>query len=215
MADSRRGGKRWRPIQAIVVATAGGGVILSAVYGYERAILKAREHGISSRGAAPASFLQVEAPGVTRPPTVTAATTRLGDDEQIIGVEVAGRSRAYRLGALRGRTNHVVNDLIDGTPVSVAYCDISRCVRVYTDPEIDVPLDVRVGGLYVVDGGEMVLKVDGRYYFQRSGHAVELGTGPGSIPYRRIEPILTTWGEWVRRHPTTDVYEGRATATTP
>ena len=202
-------------IGTLGLALAGAAVAVAVPYGFERIGLMARERGTSVRRAAPDPFVQVSVPGVTRPPTASAERASLRGDEEVIGVVVGGRARAYRLGALEVRTNHVVNDLIGGTPISVTYCDISRCLRVYTEPTMNTPLDIEVGGLHVVDGGEMVLKVAGKYYFQRSGLALGVGPGSGLLPYGLIEPARTTWREWVRRHPETDVFEGRSSAETP
>jgi hypothetical protein len=125
------------------------------------------------------------------------------DDEEVIGVEVGGRARAYRLDAFRDRTRHLVNDWIAGVPLSVAYCDLSDCVRVYTDPRGSAPLDIAVAGRF---DGEMVVKLGGVLYFHKSGTPMEPGAGP--LPFELLSPTRTTWKEWARRHPETDVYEG-------
>ena len=94
--------------------------------------------------------------------------------------------------------------------MTVAYCDITECIRVYTDPEGSAPLGLSVGGLYLDNGHhQMVVKLDGRFYFHKSGKPIEPGSGLASISYDLIEPTRTTWKEWVRRHPDTDVYTGR------
>jgi hypothetical protein len=121
---------------------------------------------------------------------------------------LGGRARAYRLEALNGRTTHVVNDLLGGVPISVTYCDMTDCVRAYTDTRGTAPLGFSVGGLYVDNGPEMVLKLDGAYYFQKSGKLIEPSSGPAAIPYDLVEPTRTTWKEWVKRHPDTDAFTG-------
>lgn len=145
-------------------------------------------------------------PGIDRPATVEAGASGLRADEEVIGLEVGGRARAYRLDALRDRSRHLVNDLIGGVPVAVAYCDLNNCVKAYTGRDGRGPLEMSIGGLY--EGREMVLDVGGALYFQESGAALAPGTGPAVIPLDRLSPTRTTWGEWKRLHPSTDVYEG-------
>ena len=56
------------------------------------------------------------------------------DDTLVIGIESGGRSRAYMLSAFTRPDEHVCNDLIDGVPVTVTYCDLDDCVRLFTAP---------------------------------------------------------------------------------
>jgi hypothetical protein len=95
--------------------------------------------------------------------------------------------------------------MIGGVAVSVAYCDLSRCVRVYTDPRVSAPLEIEVAGTL---NREMVIKLGGRFYFQRSGEAVKTTGRPGAIPYALLTPTLVKWQDWTRDHPQTDVYVG-------
>lgn len=181
-------------------------VTVAGIYGFEWLKLHSTRWDVSF-GKGPASpFRKFAMPGVFRPRAVRAADSTLGDGEEVIGVEVGGRARAYRLDALRDRSRHLVNDLVGEVPVSVAYCDLSECVSAYTGREGEGPLDVSVGGLY--GGREMVLDVGGTLYFQLSGAPIEPGPGPRSIPLESMATTRTTWGEWRRRHPETDIYEG-------
>ena len=192
---------------AIVLAGAGGcwTVAVAGIYGFEWARL--RLEPAARVGDGPVDPLRKFAmPGVVRPPAVDAGASGLVDDEPVIGVEVSGRARAYRLGALRDRSSHVVNDLVGEVPVTVSYCDLSDCVKGFTGPSGQGPLDVAVGGLY--RGREMILESGGRLYFQESGAAASPEPGPSSIPLNSLAPERTTWGEWKRRHPSTDVVEG-------
>ena len=195
-------------LKVVGAAIAAGAALIPSIYAFERVSLSASRDGISTHTAPPQPFVQVEAPGLLRPPTSGVEGSGMRDDDEVIGIEVGGRARCYWLGALGNRTNHVVNDLIGGIPVSVAYCDITNCVRVYTDPNGITPLGFGVGGLFIGDGPEMVVKLDGDFYLQKSGKRIKPGPGPAGIPYDLIEPTRTTWKEWVRRHPQTDVYAG-------
>ena len=64
----------------------------------------------------------------------------------------------------------VLVSLSGGVPASVAYCNLSDCLRVYTDPQASAPLRIEVAGQ--LNGG-LVLAIGGSYYFQNSGRPVE------------------------------------------
>jgi hypothetical protein len=113
---------------------------------------------------------------------------------------VAGRHRAYVVSALTAVHKHVVNDLLGGVPVAVAYCDRTDCAAAYTGAGAD-PLKVSVGGWTESDG--MLVKVGKHRYTQRTGRPVSPGA-PG-FPYQVVEVEKTTWAEWRAAHPDTDV----------
>jgi hypothetical protein len=142
---------------------------------------------------------------IVRPAVLEAAKATLRPDDLVIGVEVGGRTRAYRLSAFDHPVGHLVNDMIGGVAVSVAYCDLSRCLRVYTDPAGTAPLDIEVAGIL---DREMVMKMGGRFYFQRSGEPVEPSDCPPAIPCDQVSPTVARWKDWTRDHPQTDVYVG-------
>ena len=190
-----------------ILAVAGSSwcVVILGIYGYEWLALRLGQFhaAVGDRPFDP--FRKFTMSGIVRPEAVQAGASELRDDEEVIGFVVGGRARAYRLDALRDRSSHIVNDLVGDLPVTVAYCDLSDCVRAYTARD-GGPLDVSVGGLY--GGRDMVLDVGGRLYFQESGAALSPGVGPSAIPLERLSPTRATWAEWKRLHPETDVYEG-------
>jgi len=53
------------------------------------------------------------------PALTTAAKAELADGEQVIGVEIDGRARAYPVGVLS--THEIVNDTIRGRPFAVTW----------------------------------------------------------------------------------------------
>src|SRR5437879_4188705 len=120
--------------RAMTVGLVGAGALVPLTYGWERLSLSMSQNRFVIGDAPSEPFFKVEFAGLIRPPTSGVEGSGMRDDDQIIGVEVGGRARAYRLDALRSRTRHVVNDLLGGVPVSVSYCDITDCVRAYTDP---------------------------------------------------------------------------------
>jgi hypothetical protein len=179
-------------------------VAVTAVWWFERSDLRSKQNAVTynTRDIGP-DFRKTAAPSIRLPPVVKAVDASLDAEEEVIGVVFEGKARAYRLNALRDRDHHVVNDVVGGVPVSVAFCDLNNCVRVYTDPRgpRSEPLDVASAG--VVDGA-MVVTIDGTLYLQESGLPME--PGQAAMPYTAITPERVSWAEWSRRHPDTEVF---------
>jgi hypothetical protein len=140
-----------------------------------------------------------------RPPTIEASQAAAWLGEPVIGVEASGKARAYRVKAFDDASGHLVNDLIGDVPVSVAHCNLDGIARVYAGPLGRDVLDIEVAGLL---NRQMVIKFGGVFYYNASGMPVETDGNARPIPYRRLEPALTTWGKWVRQHPHSDLFVG-------
>ena len=201
-----------RPTRVVLAAVGAFAVVAAAAYALEAMALRSAQSGVTfdMRPELPGSWLRAEAAGIRTPPVVAAEAAGLDDAEEVVGVVVNGAARAYRLGALRDPRRHVVNDLVGGAPVSVAYCDRTDCIRTYTGPGAE-PLRVGIAGLR--DGG-LVVKLDGVYYDHRSGRVVEGPPGAAPLVLDRVPWTRTTWGRWRREHPATDVSVGTAAAPT-
>src|SRR5262245_4440573 len=142
-------------------------------------------------------------PGKVRPPTVPAAAAGLPDDEPVIGVTAKRTPRAYVRKAFAGMPNHVVNDVVGDTPVTVTH--FNGCTRVYTGPGTE-PLRIMTGGL--ADG--LLLCVDGGFYDQATGQAFKRPDA-GPLPYELFGFEEMTWAKWRAAHSDTDVYLGAPT----
>jgi hypothetical protein len=46
-------------------------------------------------------------------------------------------------------------------------------------------------------------------YFHKSGKEVEPANDAPTLPYPLITPTVTTWNEWVTKHPDTRIYIGK------
>jgi len=149
---------------------------------------------------------------ISRPPSVAASEAKLHADELVIGVEVGGNAHAYRFKGFERKSGHLVNDVVGEVPVSVAYCDLTDCLRVYSDPHAGEPLDLTVAGVL---NGEMIIRHGGRMYYHKSGRQVDPGHGPASLPYQIIASTVTTWKEWTARHPDTQVFLGEREDVSP
>jgi hypothetical protein len=104
------------------------------------------------------------------------------------------------LKALAPEENHVVNDMIQGQPVSVTYCNRTGCVRAFTQDSSE-PLDIGVGGYH--EG--LLLNVGDELYRQKTGVAM---SGDKELPFSILPHEMTTWGSWRMNHLDTEIFIG-------
>jgi hypothetical protein len=141
---------------------------------------------------------EFDGPLIQNPPIIPGDDARVKDAAGVIGVAVKGHYRAYRIAGMCMAETHVVNDVVESVPVTVTYCDLRQCARVFTRAgESGEPLDVRVRGY--VDQQGLLLKINGAVLPQESD----------VIPLDRLEIEVTTWAEWKTAHPDSDIYLGR------
>lgn len=152
---------------------------------------------------------QLSIPGVKRPAIVSAEEAPLADDELVIGVTVGDHHRAYRMTAfwppkdmslsgpndpkLQRLQGHIVNDMINDTPVTITHCVRTQCTRVLTDPLLDAPLPIRLGGF---KDREMLLLIGE----ERFAHSTP------TLPYADQQYSVVEWRQWRKWYPNTDVY---------
>jgi hypothetical protein len=216
-----------RNVLAVLLAVEAGVIVL--VIAYARASHQADPVETIVRPGQVAWWRDNPVEPTLRPPVLRAKDAKIPPEEAVIGVEVGGKARAYRLAAFDDGSGHLVNDSIGGVPVSVCYCNLADSVRVYSDPQASAPLDAAVVGL---PGGQMVIKLGGTLYFQKSGLPLDAenlaSLGPTlkqtllqkwgvsvqstdkspPIPYSLLIPTVTTWKEWKERHPGSEIFVG-------
>jgi Protein of unknown function (DUF3179) len=181
-------------------------VVVVGLYGFERARLHAIERDVTyGNKTSSKHFWKFEMSGLRSPPALPASASKIADGDEVIGIVVNGKPRAYWLKALKYPPWHIVNDVVDEMPVSVAFCDRMNCVRVYTDRRSSTPLDINLGGLY---GKEMVVRIGGVLYYQESGNPFDRDENIPPLPYADHPWERTTWRDWKHRHPETDVFIG-------
>jgi hypothetical protein len=193
-------------VRAMVAALAFGVVVVGSTYGLERIWLRVNQNkGEFIEGKPLSSWRKIDLPGIIKPPTVPAHAARLRDDEEIIGIVVDGKARAYRLEALLDPKQHIINDLIDDLPLTVAHCDVSDCTRVYAGRRGEQPLDVSQAGLW---NSDMILKIHDVYYQHRTGEPSDSDTDSPPLPCRAYPFLRMPWKQWRDEHPQTDIYLG-------
>jgi hypothetical protein len=197
--------RRGRRGNLLAAALALQGVLIVLIIADVRASRRANQKQITFKHSPNIWWRENVAKPTLRPPILKAAEAKIRPDEPVIGVEVGGKARAYRVAAFDDASGHLVNDLIGSVPVSVAYCNMTRTVRVYTDPNGSSVLDAEIPGLL---NQQMVIKLKGYLYFHVSGEPVEPEKHPPPIPYNLLTPTLATWKDWNSRQPETDLFAG-------
>lgn len=136
---------------------------------------------------------------LTDPAAVPAAQmTELGDDEEVLGVSLGGKHRAYPARFIAW--HHIVNDTLGGRAVAVTYCSVCNSGVAY-DPVVSGTRRLfNVFGLY---RGVMAM-IDPSTQTVWSHLAGEALLGPDKGKTLAVLPLVnTTWGEWKRLHPDT------------
>jgi Protein of unknown function (DUF3179) len=129
---------------------------------------------------------------------VSNVSANLPDEELIIGVESGIRHRAYPIRRFWSGC-HVVNDLIGGQPVTVTYCGLTRCTRVFAGKgrsELDVRSAGYLGGLLISTRGQC---------YRQTTLTPDSADSTTPFPYATLEFEISTWGAWRAEHPDTDV----------
>jgi hypothetical protein len=147
--------------------------------------------------------VQFARPGIQNPPLVAARDAALKPDDEVIGVSVAGRHRAYLIGALSEMSGHVVNDLVGDLPVTVTYCDRSDCSQVFTADARGKALEIGTWGW----NGGLLLNLDDQTFEQETGKSMfPSATTIDSLP--KLPFVRMKWKDWIALHPDSEVYVG-------
>ena len=127
--------------------------------------------------------------------TVDDVANTVSDNSPVLGIEVAGKYRAYLISGMAENVNrHIVHDKLGGKAITVTHCDRNGCSRVFLRKDV-APNDFMMGGW---SGEEMWLLIGNKRYLHRSK----------KLPLEDHSFELTTWGEWKTAHPETDIYLG-------
>lgn len=134
-----------------------------------------------------------------------AAATYLNPDDRVFGVEINGDARAYPLRI--ANWHEMVNDVVGGVPVSLAYCTLCGAGILF-DGRVagrDRPFTFGSSGLLYRSNKLMYDRETLSLWNQFTGRPV-IGRLTGSGIELRVLPVaLTTWQQWQARHPGTRV----------
>ncbi len=143
-------------------------------------------------------------PALTNPKHLTAPeATYLTPDELVFGVEINGEARAYPHRVMDW--HELVNDVVGGVPVALAYCTLCRS---------GILFDARANGRTLTFGSSGLLYRSNKLMYDRETESLWM-TIPGEpvggplassgLKLKKLPVVITTWQDWVRQHPDTRV----------
>ena len=145
-------------------------------------------------------------PALTNPKHIAAAdATYLEDDDLVFGVQIGGDARAWPLRILDW--HEMLNDVVGGVPVTLAYCTLSGAAILYDArvPGRDEPFVFGSSGFIYRSNKLMYDQATHSLWHQFTGRPV-VGPLTGSgIELKTLPVTITTWQEWRGQHPDTRV----------
>lgn len=133
--------------------------------------------------------------------------TWMSPDEQVFGVVVAGDVRAYPERILAW--HEMANDRVGGRAISLSYCTLCGAAILYDGQASD-------GKTYTFGSSGLLYRSNKLMYDRQTGTLWSQLTGEpvfGSLVSRKLAPLrvlpvtVTTWREWLARHPRTRVLD--------
>jgi hypothetical protein len=142
-------------------------------------------------------------------PTFVGADTDFYDpNEFVLGVSLGDDHRAYPLRIMNW--HEMANDVIDGRPVSLAYCTLCGAGILYDTtlfggtPEEQI-LTFGTSGLLMRSNKLMYDRATESLWNQVTGEPISGILANSSIRLDRLPVTTSTWGEWKRLHPDTKI----------
>lgn len=145
-------------------------------------------------------------PALDRPATVAADDARwLEPGEPVFGIEMDGDARAYPLRILDW--HEMVNDVVGGVPVSLAYCTLCGAGIAYDGRAPDGrTYDFGSSGLLMRSNKLMVDRQTRTLWNQFTGRPVQGPlAGASDLRLEKLPVVVSTWRDWREAHPTTRV----------
>ena len=145
-------------------------------------------------------------PALVNPAFVEGAEARyLVPGELVFGVELGGDARAYPLRILDW--HEMVNDVVGGVPVALAYCTLCGAGVLYDARAGDEVLEFGSSGLLYESNKLMYDRATDTLWNQLTGEPV-MGARAGSgVRLRRLPVVVSDWASWLKDHPGTLVLD--------
>ena len=144
-------------------------------------------------------------PALVNPLLIAPEAADYLDDELVFGVSINGDVRAYPLRIMDW--HEMFNDVIGGVPVALAYCTLCGSGILYeTSVEgFDQPLEFGSSGFLYRSNKLMYDRGTNSLWNQFTGQPV-VGKLTGSgVQLKTLPVAITTWQDWLARHPDTMV----------
>ncbi len=148
-------------------------------------------------------------PSLDDPPVVPGREARyLRRDERVFGVEINGHSRAYPHRFLSW--HEMLNDVVGGEPVTLSYCTLCGSGILYSGRTAGSPRTFGTSGLLYRSNKLMYDRQTYTLWSNITGEAVVGRLAGGDLRLEPLPATVTTWGEWLERHPETEVLDLKA-----
>jgi hypothetical protein len=145
-------------------------------------------------------------PSLDAPPTLPVARAELlRDEERVFGVAIGGRARAYPLRFLDW--HEMVNDTLAGQPYALSYCTLCGSGILYATDKPGGRYEMGTSGLLYRSNKLMFDRESFTLWSNLTGEPVVGRLVDVAPPLTMLPMTLTTWGEWRRRHPESDVLD--------
>ena len=137
--------------------------------------------------------------------TTASAASYLNPDDPVFGVEINGDARAYPLRI--ANWHEMVNDVVGGVPVSLAYCTLCGSGILFDGRVAGraEPFTFGSSGLLYRSNKLMYDRQTDSLWEQFAGHPVTGKLTGSKIELKLLPLVLTSWSEWRSRRPETRV----------
>jgi len=143
-------------------------------------------------------------PALKNPPHIRGAeATYLKESDKVFGVAVGGDYRAYPLRIMDW--HEMANDEVGGLPVSLSYCTLCGSAILYSGKVGDKTFTFGSSGLLYRSNKLMYDHNTESLWSELQGEPVAGKLVDQGIRLEILPVVLSTWGEWKRRHPETTV----------
>lgn len=205
----RRSGAAWLTVAIVIGFGAGDGLAQSSAKRVAATLDQFNTQGLSvPRGSIlPGGPPKDGIPALISPHTVTTDEADfLNPDDRVVGVSLAGESRAYPINVLNW--HEAVNDTLGGVPLTVIYCPLCDSVTV-VDRRIsaDKTLEFGISGLLHNSNVLLYDRTDQALWSQIGLQAISgphVGQSLQHLPFS-----ITTFKSWRTAHPQTTVVSDR------
>ena len=145
-------------------------------------------------GVMPNVPVPMNIPGVTDVQVYESSKIDLADEAEVLVVFQNGNARAYFVEGMSDPETHVVHDMFENQPITVAYCDMTNNGRAFIRQDIK-PEDFRMGGW---SGKEMSMLIKGKQY----------NLSNPSVPLSECSVEMMNFGQFKKQFPDGEIYLG-------
>jgi hypothetical protein len=169
---------------------------------YDGAPVRIRPEEIVFGGVSPEGIPALDRPAHV--PAAAAGAEYLTGTERVFGASVRGEARAYPLRILDW--HEMVNDVLGGEPVTLSYCTLCGSGVLYaTRGPAGEAYTFGTSGLLYRSNKLMMDRQTRTLWGNLTGEPVLGRLAAGAARLAVLPVVVTTWKEWLARHPETSV----------